>query len=253
MQDVFNKKYAEIYDLIYSKKDYLKESNWIEKIFMRYSDKKPGKILELGCGTGNYTEIFAKKGYEITGVDFSRYMIEIAKRKARLNKLEIPYFRRDIRELNLRKKFDLCLMLFNVVGYLNRDSDIINCFKSVREHLVEGGLFLFDFWFAQAVLNIKPSRRINVLQNGDLTIVKISSPVMKKSVIDIFIKIFISNKNKFVEKFNEKHRARFFSPEEYRGLLKTGGFKIIKETPFLNSKNLLNKKTWIGFVVCKKI
>jgi SAM-dependent methyltransferase len=40
------------------------------------------KVIELGCGVGNYVIWFAKKGYEITGIDISRNAIEIARRSA---------------------------------------------------------------------------------------------------------------------------------------------------------------------------
>ena len=34
--------------------------------------KKKMKILDLGCGPGLYSEIFANKGHLVTGVDFSK-------------------------------------------------------------------------------------------------------------------------------------------------------------------------------------
>ncbi|MGE5494383.1 MAG: methyltransferase domain-containing protein [Burkholderiales bacterium] len=35
--------------------------------------KRP-RLLDLGCGPGIYAELFAKKGFCVTGVDFSQYM-----------------------------------------------------------------------------------------------------------------------------------------------------------------------------------
>lgn len=40
---------------------------------------KKGKILDLGCGTGQDSEYFASKGYEVLGVDISEGMLEIAR------------------------------------------------------------------------------------------------------------------------------------------------------------------------------
>lgn len=48
---------------------------------MRLIDIKPGqKILDLGCGEGIFTRRFAKTGAEVTAIDISRELIEIAKR-----------------------------------------------------------------------------------------------------------------------------------------------------------------------------
>jgi len=40
-----------------------------------------GKLLEIGCGTGHWSEHFCNKGFEVTGVDLSEQMIALAKRR----------------------------------------------------------------------------------------------------------------------------------------------------------------------------
>ena len=40
-----------------------------------------GLVLDLGCGTGNMTELLAKEGYDMIGVDNSEDMLEIASEK----------------------------------------------------------------------------------------------------------------------------------------------------------------------------
>jgi ubiquinone/menaquinone biosynthesis C-methylase UbiE len=71
--------YAKYYDLIYKDKDYRKEVDFIENIFkITY---KPKSILEIGCGTGSYTKMLLKRGYEVTAVDISDDMLKIARKK----------------------------------------------------------------------------------------------------------------------------------------------------------------------------
>jgi ubiquinone/menaquinone biosynthesis C-methylase UbiE len=41
------------------------------------------KILDVGCGTGELSLLFSEMGHEVTGIDISRKMIEIAKIKAK--------------------------------------------------------------------------------------------------------------------------------------------------------------------------
>ena len=49
---------------------------------IRLKKLPPCKIIELGCGAGNYVRYFSKMGFEATGVDVSEKAIEIARELA---------------------------------------------------------------------------------------------------------------------------------------------------------------------------
>ena len=50
---------------------------------------KPGaSILDIGCGTGRHSIELAKRGYQMTGLDLSEKMLEVAKTNARELKIE---------------------------------------------------------------------------------------------------------------------------------------------------------------------
>jgi len=54
-----------------------------KKVIGQYLPKNIGekKLLEVGCGTGHWSQFFSKYGFEVTGVDISERMIDIAKSK----------------------------------------------------------------------------------------------------------------------------------------------------------------------------
>jgi SAM-dependent methyltransferase len=105
---------------------------------------KNAKILELCCGTGRLTLPIAKDGYNICGVDYSSSMLEQAKVKAYEVGLKIDFIQADIRTLNLKEEYDLIFIPFNSIHHLYRNEDLFEAFKSVKNHLKNGGLFLLD-------------------------------------------------------------------------------------------------------------
>lgn len=58
----------------------------VEELLYHLKPTKNGNYLDIGCGTGNYTNEFQKKGYQFIGIDPSKQMLEIA--KLRNNKIE---------------------------------------------------------------------------------------------------------------------------------------------------------------------
>ena len=108
--------YARYYDLLYKDKDYQREVDYIENLINKYSKNKVKTILDIGCGTGNHDILFAKKDYEICGIDISEEMINIA--KSRMHNLNnISFFIGNSENFKLDKKFDVVVSLFHVMSY----------------------------------------------------------------------------------------------------------------------------------------
>ena len=85
-------------------KDHENDTWWIACTDKFASYLKQGRsVLDVGCASGMKSEYLAKKGFVVTGVDFSGKMIELAQKR-------MPsrfFFVRDINEpLNLKSKFD---------------------------------------------------------------------------------------------------------------------------------------------------
>ncbi len=122
--DTFNKNHAEGYDDWY-KTSAGKLIDRIEKdLILELAEPLSGeKLLDLGCGTGNYSILFAKMGLEVTAIDKSKYMLE----KARMKSNEINFIQGDIYNLPFSdESFDLIVSI-TVFEFLN------NPVKAARE------------------------------------------------------------------------------------------------------------------------
>ncbi len=142
----FSKKYSSVYDALYRGKDYKKEARFIERIIARYSKIGVSKILSLGCGTCGHDILLAKKGYSITGLDFSADMLRVAKDKIKNARLsnKIKLYKKDIKNFSLPHVYDFAMAMFNVVGYLTLNEDFEGMLKGLGTSLRSGGLFIFD-------------------------------------------------------------------------------------------------------------
>jgi SAM-dependent methyltransferase len=235
---------ARYYDLLYEDKDYVKEVDFIESLF---EAPKPKKLIDLGCGTGNYSKVFAGRGYDVTGVDLSENMLEVAKQKCTCN-----FIQGDIRSFSLSVKFDACIAMFAVIGYITDSEDIIKVFKNVHSHLKPNGLFVFDVWNGLAVMRLLPSSRTKKVQSKDITVIRFAQPTLRscEHICEVDYTLLILNKKKSsFNEINEKHIVRFYFPQETKYLLEQAGFEVLKICPFMDSSGQVDENVWnITFV-----
>lgn len=112
------------------------EKKWLDRAISYLS---PGvKILDLGCGMGEpIASYLVSKGFDVTGVDGSVNMIELAKTRVAKGK----FISCDMRGLNLNTKFDM-VIAWHSFFHLTRD-DQRAMFATFGTHLNDGGVLLF--------------------------------------------------------------------------------------------------------------
>lgn len=245
MRRVFNA-YGEYYDLIYADKDYEKECDFVEEAFRKYSQSKPKKLLDAGCGTGGHALPLAKRGYQVTGVDASRTMIKIAREKSKRFAVNLDFREMDLRKLQLHQKFDACVCMFAVMDYLTTNKDVVDALTRIRRHLKKNSLFIFDFWYGPAVLTILPSPRLKTVAKNGLRIVRFAEPSLDslRHLCTISYHLLIINENRIINEMNEKHTVRFYFPEEIRHYLEENGFELLKLCPFPRLNACVKEDNW---------
>jgi SAM-dependent methyltransferase len=96
-------------------------------------------LLELGCGTGALLAGLAGQ-MTVTGIDQSPEMLSIAAEKVPAATL----VRGDITKFSLGTRFDVVICMFDTLNHVATFDGWLEVFDRVHEHLVEGGLFIFD-------------------------------------------------------------------------------------------------------------
>ncbi len=117
-----------------------RSASWIRLLV---SSEDSLSLIDVGCGPGLYAERFAKLGFRVTGVDFSRRSIQYAEDSAKSQGLSIEYVHQNYLDLHLNRQFDFCTMIYCDFGVLSpKDRQIL--LDNVYRHLRPGGKFLFD-------------------------------------------------------------------------------------------------------------
>lgn len=82
------------------------------------SKRKPGRAIDIGCGTGTNVVTLARAGWQVTGVDFAPRAIKLARQKVDQAGLQAELFVRDATNLEgIDAPFDLAFDLgcFHVI------------------------------------------------------------------------------------------------------------------------------------------
>ena len=105
------------------------------------------RVLDLGCGSGRHSISLAKRGYQnLTGVDLSPTLLDVAKETAENQGLNIRFERCDMRHLPTDWRFDLVINLFTSFGYFETDRENAEVIEQIGQNLDQGGWLVMDFF-----------------------------------------------------------------------------------------------------------
>ncbi|MDO8528993.1 MAG: class I SAM-dependent methyltransferase [Nanoarchaeota archaeon] len=237
----FEGSYARYYDLFNKNKDYKKEIDFLEQVFKKFNLKNK-KVLDLGCGTGLHEKELSDRIYEMTGLDLSPDMIEIAKEKTPNVKFVVG----DMSNFELNEKFDSIICMFSAIGYLTENKQIENFFKCVKRHLNPNGLLIIDCWNGLGVMHELPTSREKIVEVKGLKIVRRSFPDLdvKNHINNVKFEVEIFKNDNLIKKYEEIHKVRFFFPKELEKYMNDEEFELIHLCPSYEFGEELTEKHW---------
>lgn len=215
--------FAEVYDEFMSNIPY---NEWADLIAGRLVKEQKGeRILELGCGTGTFTFLMEEKGYQITGIDCSKDMVDVARAKARKNRNKSRFLLQDMRMLELNEKFDCVISICDSMNYMQDLCDLDAVFSSVAKVLDDEGLFLFDMKTEAFFEELGENVFTDETEKGDY----IWKNFYDKENRDNFyeLSIYVHKKNNLYTKYMEEHLQHVFTRSEVVELARENGFEVI--------------------------
>lgn len=124
----------------------------VDLLFAERHLDRPGRLLDLGCGTGRLLLSFARRGYWVLGVDLSEEMLRVAGAKARAEGVAIHRLRANVVELDTLAdaSFDYAACLFSTLGMICGAGPRRRALAHVYRVLRPGGRFVLHVhnrWF----------------------------------------------------------------------------------------------------------
>lgn len=149
-------------------------------------------VLDIGCGGGLVSEGLSKIGATVTGIDFIKENIKVARMHAKKNNLKINYFVKDFEKEKITSKYDVIIIL------------------EVLEHLKNWEEFIKKI-------------KLSLNKNGTLIISTINRNLVSK-----FLTLDIGENLLKLIPLNTHTFYKFIKPEELEQVLSSNGFENIK-------------------------
>jgi SAM-dependent methyltransferase len=218
--------HARYYDVVYADKPYVEEARFIDRL-LRDAGTAPGRLLDVACGTGRHAAEFGSLGWDVTGVDLSAALLELA----RANAPSARFFQQDMRALDVGgRPFDAITCLFDAIGYAVDDDGVLATLAAFARHLSDDGTIVFEFLHGPALArNAAPLRvrRIPLPTTGD-ELVRISQTRLDeiRSVMEVEFELLELRANGTYDRWLESQTNRYFGEAEMRVLLEDAGLRL---------------------------
>lgn len=216
--------FAEVYDVFQDNVPYEEWCAYVTGLLAEYG-AAGGLVLDLGCGTGCLTELMAKAGYDMIGIDNSGEMLQAAMDKRSVSGLDILYLQQDMREFELYGTVGAVISICDSMNYIMDYQDLVKVFKLANNYLDPGGVFIFD-------LNTEYKYRELLACNTFAEDREEASFIWdnfydeKERVNEYDLSLFIKEGGLY-RKYEETHYQRAYSLEEVRRAICAAGMEFV--------------------------
>lgn len=222
MKDLYEK-FAYDYDEFGPIEEYLgDEKTFLNKIFSEHGVRN---VLDCACGTGQHLLMLAQSGYKVWGSDYSKSMLEVARKNLQERNYSIPLRQCDFRFLEqaFDITFDAIVCLTNSLPHLHTDEDLLTALRSMKNRLNKNGLLVLTQGTTHFTLSL-PSIEV-VVNRPDFSRIFVKERNDRFQIIHV-LDLFHSAQRLESNQYDIVYRILL--DEDYRRLLPQAGFTNIR-------------------------
>jgi 2-polyprenyl-3-methyl-5-hydroxy-6-metoxy-1,4-benzoquinol methylase len=232
----------------------LEEAQYVARplaFYLELAQEFGSPILDVACGTGLYALPMAELGFEVTGIDLAKPMLNHARQKAKAQNLSVEFVDADARDFRLGKQFQFAFMTGNAFQMFLTRADQDNLLNSIKIHLASNGVFAFE--------TRNPSGHnleTNLLEEDWFEYQNVAGHEIKVSGIQEYdLQAQILHWTTYRRFSNgellntTRIDCKFTSPEDLNRLLSENGFRVLRQYGNWNKELLSNANSSI-ITVC---
>lgn len=214
--------FARFYDRLMDDCDYDARADYLYELFNRFACK-PKLMLDLACGTGNFSYRMIKHGVDVIGVDMSAEMLNIAREKAEKHGSSPLFLCQKADELDLYGTIDSCICTLDSVNHITDYDELCRSFARVALFMEKGGLFIFDANTEYKHAHILGN---NTFISDDDDLYTVWCNECGGTVVNITLDFFLKSGESY-QRFSEQFEERAYSDDEFAYALESAGFKLL--------------------------
>lgn len=216
--------FAQFYDSLMYDVDYKKRTAYLLKLFSKYG-KKPTLLLDVACGTGGFSNCFAKQGVEVIGADMSEEMLSLAREKSAELGNDILYLCQKAQELDLYGTVDGAVCCLDSLNHITDYKELCKALGKISLFLEQESLFIFDVNTEYKHKEILGDN-VFVIENEDVYCVWANKLKQKNCTVDIMLDFFVEQDGVY-HRFSEEFSERAYNFEELKTALDKAGLQIV--------------------------
>ncbi len=210
-----------LYPFMFPEQRFADAADQADKL-MRLANPQGKKVLDLCCGPGRFSIPLAKKGFAVTGVDRTAFLLEKARARAKAAEVKIEWIQKDMRKFIRPGTFDVAISMFSSFGYFDDRQDDLTVLRNIFRNLKPGGTCIIDVFGKERVARVFQPTVAESLQDGAVL-------VKRHEVFDDWTRLrneWIVIRRGRAKTFNFHHTI--YSGQELRDRLDLVGFRDIK-------------------------
>lgn len=227
MEDIYSA-LAPFYDIFNGDIDYAAWADFVEENFRRYAARPVSSVLDLGCGTGSMLLELARRGYDMTGVDGSAEMLDVARERAEREGLDkgLLLLCQDLSEFELYGTVDAIVCCLDTVNHITEKADLDRCFHWVHNYLEPNGIFLFDVNSPRKFRRTYGDRDY-ILEDSGVVCTWQNDFDPASGLCDFYISLFEEEKDGKYTRTDLFRQERMYTLATLRHLLKKNGLALL--------------------------